>query len=64
MSQAANSVHSAVERLMREMGFLGLTLGKPVRTTISDKAAPCPLDHVKRRFYASAPNMLWRSNFT
>lgn len=31
---------------------------------LSDKAAPCPLDHVNRRFYAPAPNMLWVSDFT
>ena len=37
---------------------------KPVRTTIGDKAAPCPLDHVNRQFRAPAPNMLWVSDFT
>jgi transposase InsO family protein len=37
---------------------------KPVRTTISDKAAPCPLDHVNRQFRAPAPNRLWVSDFT
>jgi transposase InsO family protein len=39
-----------VERLMREMGLQGVIRGKPVRTTIGDKAAPCPLDHVNRQF--------------
>ena len=53
-----------VERLMRDMGLAGVIRGKPVRTTISDKAAPCPLDHVNRQFYAPAPNMLWVSDFT
>ena len=53
-----------VARLMREMGLAGVIRSKPVRTTISDKAAPCPLDHVNRRFYAPAPNMLWVSDFT
>ena len=38
--------------------------GKPVRTTISDKAAPCPLDQVNRQFQAPAPNRLWVSDFT
>lgn len=38
--------------------------GKPVKTTISDKAAPCPLDQVNRQFHAPAPNMLWVSDFT
>jgi putative transposase len=53
-----------VARLMREMGLQGVIRGKPVRTTISDKAAPCPLDHVNRQFHAPAPNMLWVSDFT
>ncbi|WP_089413561.1 IS3 family transposase [Sphingomonas sp. Sph1(2015)] len=53
-----------IERLMREMGLAGVIRGKPVRTTVSDKAAPCPLDHVNRRFCAPAPNMLWVSDFT
>jgi transposase InsO family protein len=35
-----------------------------VRTTISDKAAPCPLDRVNRQFHAPAPNRLWVSDFT
>ena len=35
-----------VERLMREMGLQGVIRGKPIRTTVSDKAAPCPLDKV------------------
>lgn len=50
-----------VERLMRDLGLQGVIRGKPVRTTISNKAAPCPLDHVNRQFHAPAPNMLWVS---
>jgi putative transposase len=53
-----------VERLMRGMWLRGVTWGKPVKTTISDKAAPCPLDHVKRQFRAPRPNVLWVSDFT
>jgi len=53
-----------VERLMHDMGLQGVIRGKPVRTTVSDKAAPCPLDRVNRQFRAPAPNMLWVSNFT
>jgi transposase InsO family protein len=53
-----------VERLMREMGLHGVIRGKPVRTTVQDKAAPCPLDHVNRVFHAPAPNVLWLSDFT
>jgi putative transposase len=53
-----------VERLMRGMGLAGVIRGKPVRTTVQDKAAPCPLDHVNRQFHAPAPNVLWVSDFT
>jgi putative transposase len=53
-----------VERLMRSMGLQGVIRGKPVRTTISDKSAPCPLDHVNRQFRAPRPNVLWVSDFT
>ncbi|AXB80664.1 IS3 family transposase [Novosphingobium sp. P6W] len=53
-----------VERLMRDLGLQGVIRGKPVRTTISDKAASCPLDQVNRQFHAPAPNMLWVSDFT
>ncbi len=53
-----------VARLMRSMGPQGVIRGKPVRTTTSDKAAPCPLDHVNRQFKAPRPNALWVSDFT
>ena len=53
-----------IARLMRAMGLQGVIRGKPVRTTISDKAAPCPLDHVNRQFKAPRPNALWVSDFT
>ena len=53
-----------VERLMREMGLAGAIRGKPVKTTRSDKSAPCPLDRVNRQFQPSAPNRLWVSDFT
>ena len=53
-----------VARLMRQMGLQGIVRGKSVRTTISDKAAPCPLDRVNREFRAPAPNKLWVSDFT
>ena len=43
-----------VTRLMRAMGLQGAVRGKPVRTTISDKAAPCPLDRVNRQFLGSS----------
>ena len=53
-----------VSRLMRQMGLEGAIRGKTIRTTVQDKATPCPLDHVNRVFYAPAPNTLWLSDFT
>ncbi len=53
-----------VARLMRMMGLQGIIRGKPVKTTVSDTSAPCPLDRVNRQFFAPAPNMLWLSDFT
>jgi transposase InsO family protein len=49
---------------MRAMGLHSVLRGKPVRTTISDKAAPCPLDRVNRQFKAPAPNRLWVADFS
>ncbi|QYA08683.1 IS3 family transposase [Agrobacterium larrymoorei] len=53
-----------VARLMRMMGLQGVIRGKPIKTTVSDKSAPCPLDRVNRQFFAPAPNRLWLSDFT
>jgi transposase InsO family protein len=53
-----------VARLMKTMGLQGVIRGRRVRTTIGDKAAPCPLDRVNRQFNAPRPNMLWVSDFT
>ncbi|WP_418134144.1 IS3 family transposase [Acidihalobacter ferrooxydans] len=53
-----------VERLMRRQGLRGVIRGKAVRTTISNPAAPCPLDRVNRQFTAERPNPLWVSDFT
>jgi putative transposase len=53
-----------VVRLMRTMGLRGVVRGKKVRTTISNAAAPCPLDRVNRQFKAPRPNALWVSDFT
>ena len=53
-----------VARLMKVMGIQGIVRGKPHRTTIPDKKAPCPLDKVNRQFRVPAPNMLWVSDFT
>jgi putative transposase len=53
-----------VARLMRDMGLAGVIRGKSIKTTVSDKATPCPQDHVNRQFHAPAPNRLWVSDFT
>ena len=53
-----------VARLMKAQGLQGVIRGKSVRTTVSDKAAPCPLDLVNRQFRAPRPNVLWLSDFT
>lgn len=49
---------------MQELGLAGVIRGKPVRTTVSDKAVPCPLDRVNRQCQAPRPNALWVSDFT
>ena len=59
-----NVARCTVERLMREMGLKGAVRGKPVKTTVRDRAAPCPLDRVNREFQAPRPNALWVSDFT
>ena len=51
-------------RLMKQMGLAGTIRGKPVKTTVSNPAAPCPRDKVNRQFRASRPNALWVSDFT
>jgi len=53
-----------VERLMRRLGIQGAVRGKKAKTTISDKATPCPADRVNRQFQAPRPNLLWVSDFT
>jgi putative transposase len=62
--EGEEAARCTVERLMRALGLEGVIRGKPVRTKISDKAAPCPLDHVHRQFQAPRPNALWVSDFT
>jgi putative transposase len=53
-----------VARLMKKMALQGVIRGGRVRTTSSDHATPCPLDHVNRQFRSSRPNALWVSDFT
>lgn len=53
-----------VVHLMRVMGLEDVIRRKLIRTTFSDKAAPCPLDHVNRQFHAPRPHALWVTEFT
>jgi transposase InsO family protein len=53
-----------VARLMKKMALQGVIRGRRIRTTVTDKAKPCPLDHVNRQFKAPRPNALWVSDFT
>jgi putative transposase len=48
----------AVARLMKKMALQGVIRGGWVRTTVSDRATPCPHDHGNRRFRAPRPNVL------
>jgi hypothetical protein len=54
------SAAGTVERLMRAMGLQGVIRGKTKRTTVSDKVAPCPLDHVNRQFRVTGHALLRR----
>jgi putative transposase len=53
-----------VERLMKRLGLRRVMRGKVVRTTNSNRKAPCPLDKVNRQYEAERPNQLWVSDFT
>lgn len=55
---------TTVGRLMRKLGLKGAIRGKGIKTTVPDKAAPCPQDKVNRNFTADRPNALWLSDFT
>ncbi len=49
---------------MKRLGLHGVRRGNVVRTTVPDKAAPCPQDRFNRQFKADLPNQLWVSDFT
>ena len=62
--EGEQAARCTVARLMKDMGLKGIRRGKSIRTTISNKAMPCPLDRVNRTFRAARPNALWVSDFT
>ena len=54
-----------VERLMAQMGLVGVTRSRRApRTTVPDPAAQRPTDLVDRQFHADRPNQLWVADFT
>jgi putative transposase len=62
--EGENAARCTVARLMRALGLHGVVRGESVKTTISDRAAPCPQDKVIRQFQAPRPNALWVPDFT
>jgi putative transposase len=62
--EGMQAARCTVERLMKRLGLEGVRRGKIVRTTVPNKALPCPLDRVNRQFKADRPNQLWVSDFT
>jgi len=62
--EGASVARCTVARLMRQMGLRAAVRGKEARTTIPDKAMPCPADRVNRQFRAARPNLLWLADFT
>jgi putative transposase len=53
-----------VERLMAELGLVGVVRGKVKRTTVADPEADRPADLVQRHFAPAAPDRLWVADLT
>jgi transposase InsO family protein len=62
--EGIKAARCTVERLMRQMGLHGVVRGRTVKTTFSNRAAPCPSDRVNRQFQAPRPDALWVADFT
>ncbi len=62
--EGENIARCTVERLMKRLRLQGVVRGRPVKTTVSGKRAPCPQDKVNRQFHAPKPNALWLADFT
>ncbi len=53
-----------VARLMKKMALQDGIRGRRLRTTVSSRGAPCPLDHVNRQFRPPRPDVQWVPDFT
>jgi len=60
----SSGAHCTFAGLMRAYGIEGAVGSKPLCAGFSDKAKPCPKDHVIGQFRAAAPNWLWVSDVT
>ena len=48
-----------VERLMKEMGIAGAMRSRTIKTTVPNKAQPCPLDSKRPAGPYSTTSMIW-----
>jgi putative transposase len=63
-SRGHDVARCTVERLMRQMGWVGALRGKQPRTTTPGVDHDRPTDRVDRQFTAAGPNRLWVADFT
>jgi putative transposase len=61
--EGITAARCTVERLMGELGLVGVRRGKTYKTTTPDAAAR-PADLVERDFSAQRPNQLWVADLT
>lgn len=62
--ESVDVARCTVARLMRRLRLRGVIHSKGAKTTVSDTAAPCPLDQINRQFRAEHPNALRAADFT
>ena len=62
--QGIKVARCTVERLMRQLGLVGVRRGKKIRTTVRDDTHQRAGDLLGRDFTAAAPNRRWVADFT
>jgi putative transposase len=62
--QGIGVARCTVERLMRQLGIVGVRRGRRVRTTVRDDGHERAADLLHRDFTAPAPNQRWVADFT